>query len=60
MDPLLGVAAVGAGASRVGCHRFLDDLPKEVVADEGELTVLAGRASVPPAPPPEPEGLGDA
>jgi hypothetical protein len=33
-----------------GGHRFIDDLPHEVIADSSELTRLATRSSFPPEP----------
>jgi hypothetical protein len=32
-----------------GGRRFVDDLPREVIADEAELSKMAGEASAPPA-----------
>jgi hypothetical protein len=42
-----------------GGHRFLDDLPREVLADETELANIAAEASA-PTPSVGPEGGGEA
>jgi hypothetical protein len=42
-----------------GGHRFLDDLPREELADEAELTNLAGHSPVPSEGPSTLEGSKD-
>lgn len=42
-----------------GGRRFVDDLPREVIADEAELSRMAGEASAPPAGDETPSGIDE-
>lgn len=42
-----------------GGHRFIDDLPREEIADEAELTTLASQASATPTPAQPPSGTDE-